>query len=124
MERVGAAVPGRLALIDETEALEHGERRCVLQPRHCSDTFAPGGERRLKHRAGRLGRVAEPSVVFADDAAEVELATAVDLLPLHAGQACSAPARADDDRPEAHAAVPLEALDLLLDPVGGLAHLG
>ena len=71
----------------------------------------------------RLGRVAAQLRVGRDDAAEVELAAAVDLLPLQAGERDRPPALPLDRRPEAHPSVPLEAVDLLPDPLLGLAEV-
>src|SRR5579864_5484349 len=62
-------------------------------------------------------------MVLRDDAAEIELALPVDLLPLQTGEADGAAARPLDGGPQAHAAVPFEAIDLLLNPRGRLAEI-
>jgi len=87
------------------------------------DALETGGEGGAEDRLRRLGRVAAQLCVGRHDAAEVELATAVDLLPLQARERDRAPALPLDRRPEAHPSVALEAVDLLPDPLLGLAEI-
>ena len=99
------------------------QRRCVVGAGHGREALEAGRERGAHDCLRRLGRVAAQLRVRRDDAAEVELAAAVDLLPLQAGERDRAPALPLDRRPEAHPSVALEAVDLLPDPLLGLAEV-
>src|SRR5439155_13360321 len=87
------------------------------------DVLAPCGEGRAHDRLRCLGREAARPRVGRDDAAEIELAAAVDLLPLQARKRDGTAALPLDRRPEAHPSVALEAVDLLPDPLLGLPEI-
>ena len=107
----------------ELQLLQNAQRRRVVGTGHRRDPLEAGREGGVQDGDRCFRPVPASLRVGCDDAADVELAPPLDLLPLEAGQRDRAAALSLDRRPEAHPAVALEAVDLLPDPLLRLSEV-
>src|SRR5262249_10605928 len=97
-----ATLQGLLAPREDIQRVPYAPRRRVIRTGHRRNSLEAGCEGGVQDRYRCLRPVTALLRVGRDDAADVELASPVDLLPLEAGKCDSPPALALDCRPETH----------------------